>query len=516
MTPEKSKAPRVFISYRHVKPDEDLALAIEQKLTGEGCKVFVDRRMLIGTEWATEIDRQLNAADFFVVLLSSESIRSDMVRQEIKLAHELKQQAKLRILPIRVDFTGALPYDLGGYLNPLQYVVWQQGQSFHEITETLHLAIRNARELPHVGRTGGDSLAEIQELHDVTEKRGAPLPQIDPRVLELALERGAMACHSPFYVRRTADDEMERLLNRRGTTTIVKGARQMGKSSLLVRSDAYAKNKGCLVCYIDFQRLDEAQLKDLNSLLRYLMHRLARDLKTTRKPEDYWNEYLGAKDSATDFMEDAVLADPNKQVVLMLDEADRVFKYDYRNDFFALLRFWTNRRADSQIWERCNLVVANATDPVLWIDDINQSPFNIGYAILLEDFDDLQFNDLAQRYGLSLADAELESIRALIGGHPFLVRQALYLLASGMTWRDLETRAIRQDGPFGDHLKRLSGLLLTREALRRAILQILRGSTCDDEHSFQRLFTAGLVVGASRHEVRLRCRLYELYFGINL
>jgi hypothetical protein len=110
-TPQPGKAQRVFISYRHVKPDEDLALALEKALTRDGCQVFIDRNMVLGTEWATEIDRQLRAAAFFVVLLSAESIRSDMVRQEIKLAHELKQQGNLRILPIRVDYTGALPYE---------------------------------------------------------------------------------------------------------------------------------------------------------------------------------------------------------------------------------------------------------------------------------------------------------------------------------------------------------------------------------------------------------------------
>jgi len=513
------KTQQVFISYRHVKPDEDLALALEAALKQDGFQVFVDRRMLVGTEWATEIDKQLRNAKYFIVLISADSILSDMVRQEIKLAHELKQQDKLRILPVRVNFTGALPYDLGGYLNPLQYSLWQKGQAFNEITENLRLAIRNSEALPYSGQSKGevDSLAGVQELHDVTEKRGAPFPQIDPRVLELAIERGSMVCHSPFYVRRTTDDEIERILQRRGTTTTVKGARQMGKSSLLVRAAELVKKQGFRVCYIDFQRIDEAKMTGLNSLLLYLMHRLARDFNTPRKPDDYWNEFLGAKDSATDFMEDSVLVDPQKQVMLMLDEADRVFNYDYRNDFFALMRFWTNRRADSTNWERFNLVVAHATDPVLWIDDINQSPFNVGDTIVLKDFDNIQASELAQRYGLSLTNAELARLFELIGGHPFLDRQSFYFLASAkLTLNELEISAIRQDGPFGDHLKRLSGLLSTREPLRRAILQILKNQSCDDEHSFQRLFAAGLVVGASRHEARLRCKLYEMYFQGNL
>ncbi|MGH8657785.1 MAG: AAA-like domain-containing protein [Gammaproteobacteria bacterium] len=510
---------RVFISYRHVKPDEDVALALEHALNADGHEVFVDRRILVGTQWAEEIDRQIRAAQFFVVLLSAESILSDMVRQEIKLAHELKQQKNLRILPVRVDFSGALPYDLGGYLNPLQYAVWNTGTSLDDIAAAIRLAIQDTAELPHSGRSveQGDSQTDLLKLHEATEKRGAPLPQIDPRVLELAMERGSMTCDSPFYVRRPADDELERQLNRNGSTTIVKGGRQVGKSSLLVRAAAQARKRGCKVCNIDFQGIDEPRLADLNSLLLYLMSRIARDLKTPGRPKDYWDDGLGPKDSATDFVEQAVLADPEKMMVLLLDEVDRVFQYGYRNDFFALLRFWTNRRANSPAWERFNLVVAHATDPVLWIDDINQSPFNVGNPIVLGDFDPIQFADLCRRYGMALSNAEAGRLRELIGGHPYLARQSLYLLATAKTTlEELERLATRQDGPFGDHLRRLTGILIQREPLRKTTLQILQGKACEDEHSFQRLYTAGLVVGASRQEARLRCRLYEEFFRAHL
>lgn len=519
LTKRPSTMKRVFISYRHVKPDEDLALTLEKALADDGCQVFVDRRMLVGTEWAAEIDRQLRAAEFFVVLLSAESIRSDMVRQEIKLAHELKQQKGLRILPVRVDFTGALPYDLGGYLNPLHYALWDTKTPLDDLASDIRLGIRNSTELPNSGRSAehGDSPAELLELHEATEKRGAPLPQIDPRVLEIAMERGAMRGDSPFYVRRPADDEMGLQLKRRGSTTIVKGARQMGKSSLLVRAAAQASSLECKVCYIDFQRMDEVRLADLDGLLLYLMSRLARDLNTPRKPKEFWDENLGPKDSATEFIEYAVLADTEKLVVLLLDEADRVFKCGYRNDFFALLRFWTNRRATSPHWERFNLVVAHATDPVLWIDDINQSPFNVGHPVVLGDFDTSQFRDLSRRYGVALSDAESGRLQHLIGGHPYLTRQSLFLLATAkITLEELERAATRLDGPFSDHLRRLTGILAQREPLRRATLQILQGKSCEDEHSFQRLFTAGLVVGESRQEARMRCGLYEHFFRTHL
>ncbi len=73
---------QVFISYRHVPPDEELAERLCAYLQERGLRVFLDKQIKVGLEWAAEIDRQLRASDFFVVFLSEDSIRSDMVRQE--------------------------------------------------------------------------------------------------------------------------------------------------------------------------------------------------------------------------------------------------------------------------------------------------------------------------------------------------------------------------------------------------------------------------------------------------
>lgn len=126
---------KCFISYRHVKPDEDLAGFLEKFLKEHGHKVFVDIQMLVGTKWAKEIEKQIKSSDFFIVLLSKESIRNDMVRQEVELAHDLskEREEKFAILPIRVDFDGELPYDLGARLNPIQYARWTPDVSFETI-----------------------------------------------------------------------------------------------------------------------------------------------------------------------------------------------------------------------------------------------------------------------------------------------------------------------------------------------------------------------------------------------
>ena len=116
----------VFISYRHVPPDEDLAAKCAQFLESNGLSVFLDTSIRIGQDWVDEIYRQLERSRSFVVLLSAESIRSDMVGQEIRLAHKLRKEKGLRIFPVRIAFAGELPYELAAYLNAIQHKTWKE------------------------------------------------------------------------------------------------------------------------------------------------------------------------------------------------------------------------------------------------------------------------------------------------------------------------------------------------------------------------------------------------------
>src|SRR5690242_12313338 len=116
----------VFLSYRHVDPDQKLAVQLEQVLQSQQVPAFVDTRIRIGQEWVKEIEEALYRCRYFVVLLSSESILSDMVRKEIALAHQLFRSGQIqRIFPVRVNFDGSFPYDIGAYLDPIQHVVWR-------------------------------------------------------------------------------------------------------------------------------------------------------------------------------------------------------------------------------------------------------------------------------------------------------------------------------------------------------------------------------------------------------
>ena len=83
---------RVFISYkRDREPDQPVATALYETL-GQRHEVFIDQAMLVGTRWAEQIERELRRTDVLVVLLSEASVGSEMVQQEVALAHELSEE----------------------------------------------------------------------------------------------------------------------------------------------------------------------------------------------------------------------------------------------------------------------------------------------------------------------------------------------------------------------------------------------------------------------------------------
>jgi hypothetical protein len=507
---------QVFLSYRHVPPDEQLAEGLCAFLQERGLRVFLDKQILVGSDWVEEIDRQLRTSDSFVVLLSKDSILSDMVRQEVQTAHELRQEGKMAIFPVRLGFQEKLPYDLGSYLNRIQYALWKPGDSEAELFALLHAAITGGAPLPVTAPSEDTATISLKDLSVAAETKGAPLPAADPR---LVMETGTIRLDSPFYVRRKEDGVAERCLEQQGSTIVVKGPRQSGKSSLLARVHALSKRAEWRSVYLDFQTFDEPQLASLHSVLLMLARRIARTLKTTLQPDDVWDsDLLGEKASFAEFLFRAVLDGSSSPVVLILDEVDRLFDRSYRGDFFAAVRGWHNNRATEEAWDNLHLVLGHATDPALWIEDLNQSPFNVGDRLRLGDFNSDQVADLNGRHGNPLRSSEeIAGLMELVGGHPYLVRQALYVLAAER-WSlpRLREEACKDTGPFGDHLRRHLWALLQSERLRAVVLRIAKGEGCDDEGLFQRLSASGLVAGETCSTARLRCALYQQYFSRHL
>ena len=69
---------KVCISYRHVDPDEKLAIFLHDRLSDRGHAVFIDRQIEVGDRWIDEIQRNLKAKELKDYLDLSDDTLSDL------------------------------------------------------------------------------------------------------------------------------------------------------------------------------------------------------------------------------------------------------------------------------------------------------------------------------------------------------------------------------------------------------------------------------------------------------
>jgi hypothetical protein len=185
-----------------------------------------------------------------------------------------------------------------------------------------------------------------------------------------------------------------------------------------------------------------------------------------------------------------------------------------------MFRSWHNKRAldPHGPWARLTMAIAYATEAHLFITDLNQSPFNVGTRLTLEDFQPDQVADLNRRYGGPLkSQEELERFADLVSGQPFLVRRGLHEMATQqIAFETFASQADRDEGLFGDHLRRILVSLVKDRTLLEVMRGILNGTCHLDPESFYRLRSAGVMAGESASDSRLRCRVYANYLKRHL
>jgi serine/threonine protein kinase len=331
---------------------------------------------------------------------------------------------------------------------------------------------------------------------------------------------GAVPLDSEFYIVRPADEEFRAAIARGDSIVLVKGARQVGKTSLLARGLQQARKAGAKVVLTDFQNLSAAYLESIEKLMLALAKSFADQLDLDFYPNQIWDADLSPGVNLERYLRRGVLQQIAAPIVWGLDEVDRLFTSDFGSEVFGLFRSWHNKRAldPEGPWRRLTLAIAYATEAHLFITDLNQSPFNVGTRLALEDFSFEQVAELNRRYGSPLGDqAEVARYFRLVGGHPYLVRRGIYEMAAReIKLAALEARADRDDGPFSDHLRRLAVSLAQDRTLSEVVRRVLKGGSSVGTESFYRLRSAGLMAGDSERDVRLRCQLYATYLEKHL
>ena len=362
--------------------------------------------------------------------------------------------------------------------------------------------------------------AALQNPKSKIQNEAASALSPQPSALPSESIGGAVPLGSQLYIARPADAEFQDAVSRGDSIVLVKGARQVGKTSLLARGLQQARSGGAKILLTHFQMFNAEQLQSADALLLALAETIAEQLDLDVIPAETWEARRGANQNFRRFLLREVLGRTETPLVWGLDEVDRLFGCAFGGEIFALFRSWHDERAldpDSPL-SQLTLAIAYATEAHLFITDLNQSPFNVGTRLTLEDFNAAQIAELNSRCGSPLRnDEQRERFQNLVGGQPYLVRRGLDELARRRCdLETLETFGDREESPFADHLRRLISLLIKDADLTEAVRAVLRSEPCPTRDAFHRLRSAGVLTGDSLSDARLRCNLYRDFLASRL
>lgn len=476
---------KVALLYKpNLEPDGKVLSTLESRLKLLGHEVFKDSQQEISAAWAKAIEEPIRRADAVVAIVSPESLRSEMLEYEIETAHDqFSRTGKPVLLPVCIGPDEEMSGSAGSILRPLHRFVW-------------------------TGPCDDEKL--------VAELLSAIAEPLRRRTEETRLEPvgGSVPPESPFYVRRQCDDEFLDALDARESILLVKGARQIGKTSLLAQGTKQSRKAGRRIAMTDFQKFNTAQVGSDEAFYRILAATFARQVNFKYDFGALWDPIFGANLNMENFLRD-LIESAEEPLVWYMDEVDKIFAADFASDFFGLIRSWHNSRSTdpSGPWGNLTIVIAYATEAHLFIQDVNQSPFNVGRKISLEDFNVQQTVELNTRYGCPLASyAEAEALHAQLGGHPFLTRCALDALAKRKeSFESILNIASTDLGPFSDHLKRLLIAVSRLPEVMQYVRQVMYGSALSEQDAYYRLNAAGVVRQSADGRVVFRCELYRAY-----
>jgi hypothetical protein len=339
------------------------------------------------------------------------------------------------------------------------------------------------------------------------------LAVVRPAAASFFVAGGTLGRDASSYVARRADEELLRGLER-GAFCYVLTSRQMGKSSLMVRTAARLREDGWSVVVLDLTAIGQ----NLSAEQWYdgLLERVGSQLDLEDELEGFWERHghLGPMRRWVCALEEVVLARVPDRVAIFVDEIDAVRSLPFSTDeFFAGIRELYNRRTEAPELERLTFCLLGVASPSDLIRDTRTTPFNIGRRIELGDFTRDQVEDLNARHGRPLSgDAEVARFYDLVGGHPYLVRRGLHFMASQEVGLDrFEAELDSNDGPLADHLQYLLLSISRDPDLREAVRAMLDGREVRSAESFYLLCGIGAVTGETPREMRPRCALYERY-----
>jgi WD40 repeat protein/vacuolar-type H+-ATPase subunit H len=342
---------------------------------------------------------------------------------------------------------------------------------------------------------------------------------------------GSLDYQNPSYVVRQADSHLYEGL-KAGDFYYVLNSRQMGKSSLRVRTMKKLQAEGISCASIDITNIGSHSLTPENWYGGIAFELLSSfNLLGKINFNSWWGErsLLPPVQRLNQLFKDVLLVEFSQNIVIFIDEIDSSIEIDFKDDFFAFIRACYNQRVDNPRYNRLTFCLLGVATPSDLIADKKRTPFNIGRAIELTGFK-LEEAKLSLTQGLAQKvdnpEKVLKGVLDWTGGQPFLTQKLCKLVTERAKSRKPNIKQLvqkyvidnweSQDEP--EHLRTIRDRILRNEQRTSRLLglyqQILQQGeiAADDSSEQMELRLSGLVV-KQNGKLRVYNRIYEAVFN---
>jgi hypothetical protein len=238
---------------------------------------------------------------------------------------------------------------------------------------------------------------------------------------------GTLRPDAPSYVERQADRDLFAAL-RAGEYCYLLNTRQMGKSSLMVRTAVRLREAGHRIVALDLtsigQNLSPEQWYD------GLLALVGRQLGLEDELDAFWQEHsnLGPLQRFLAALTDVALAADTSPLTVFVDEIDAVRSLPFSTDeFFAGIRSLYNARTRQPELARLNFCLIGVATPADLIAETRMSPFNVGRRVQIADFTSDEARPLSQ--ALPGGEATLRRVLWWTGGNPYMTQRLCQAVA---------------------------------------------------------------------------------------
>ncbi|MDF5722227.1 MAG: AAA-like domain-containing protein [Rhizonema sp. PD37] len=306
-------------------------------------------------------------------------------------------------------------------------------------------------------------------------------------------------------------------LSQPGALLRIKAPGLMGKTVLMTRVVNKLRLEGNRTVCLNLGYTEQEDWNNLNSFLRWFCISVGELLGLPNCLDKYWNEKLStSKMNCFGYFQRYLLPQAESPLVICIDEVEQLFNHPVvGKEFLVLLRAWHETAKTIPIWKRLRLVVVHSTENYLQLS-INESPFNVGVAIELQEFTPQEVQILAKKYGLDWEVAQVNQLMASVGGHPFLVRKACEYLQmySHFTLEVLLQNAPTEAGIYANYLRRYWEILQRHQESLQALKTVLTAANLVRLEAKQSYWLSKLgLVKLVGNEVMMSCNLYRRYFS---